>query len=182
MSSIRETFKRDALLSYAGDENITSGAVRAVRTDTQLIELVLCGDETAFEHLFDRHKRQVARTAARYFQRPEQIEEIIQVSFAKAFVELAKFRGEHLLSFPSWLGRIASNACLDTIRSQRRKPENLYCELSDAETESFVDFASAADSTEDLLVNRDLAGKLLGHLPEDDRALLHMFICFMLTK
>jgi RNA polymerase sigma-70 factor (ECF subfamily) len=176
MSSIREAFQRDGILHYASDEKVVSGPVRAVRTDAQLIELVLAGDETAFEQLFDRHKRTVARTAARYFQRPEQIEEIIQIAFAKAFVELAKFRGEYELSLPSWLGRIAANACLDTIRSQKRRPEDLECELSANESDNILDLAACIkQGTEDSLVNRDLSNKLLAHLPDDDRALLHMF-------
>ncbi|MEQ1763673.1 MAG: sigma-70 family RNA polymerase sigma factor, partial [Pyrinomonadaceae bacterium] len=172
---IREAFQPEGILSYAGDENIASGAVRAVRTDFQLIELVLSGDENAFEQIFDRHKRFVARTAARYFQRPEQIEEIIQIAFAKAFVELPKFRGEHELSLPSWLGRIAANACLDTLRSQKRKPEDLQCELTSGESETILDLAaSTGPSSEESLISRDLSQKLLAHLPEDDRALLQM--------
>lgn len=175
MSSIREAFQRDSILGYAGDEKVVSGAVCAVRTDPQLIELVLAGDENAFEQIFDRHKRVVARTAARYFQRPEQIEEIIQIAFAKAFVELPKFRGEHELSLPSWLGRIAANACLDMLRSQKRKPEDLQCELTTGETETILDLAaSSGPNSEESLISRDLSQKLLAHLPEDDRALLQM--------
>ncbi|MEO5860400.1 MAG: sigma-70 family RNA polymerase sigma factor [Pyrinomonadaceae bacterium] len=175
MSSIREAFQPEGILGYAGDEKVISGAVRAVRTDPQLIELVLAGDEYAFEQIFDRHKRIVARTAARYFQRPEQIEEIIQVAFAKAFVELPKFRGEHELSLPSWLCRIAANACLDTLRSQKRKPEDLQCELSTGEAETILDLtASPGQSSEESLISRDLSQKLLAHLPQDDRALLQM--------
>ena len=175
MSSIREAFQRDSILGYAGDENVVSGAVRAVRTDSQLIELVLAGDEYAFEQIFDRHKRTVARTAARYFQRPEQIEEVVQIAFAKAFVELPRFRGEHQLSLPSWLGRIAANACLDTIRTQKRKPEDLECELTTGETETILDSAAATGlSSEESLISRDLSQKLLAHLAEDDRALLQM--------
>ena len=175
MTSIREAFQPEGILGYAGDEHVVSGAVRAVRTDSQLIELVLDGDENAFEQIFDRHKRFVARTAARYFQRPEQIEEIIQIAFAKAFVELPKFRGEHALSLPSWLGRIASNACLDTLRSQKRKPEDLQCELTTGETDTILDLtASTAINSEESLISRDLSQKLLAHLPEDDRALLQM--------
>lgn len=176
MSSIREALNRETVLSArAGDDLITSGAVRAERTDAQLIELILSGDQTAFEHLFDRHKRHVARTASRYFGRPDQIEEVIQISFAKAFVEMGKFRGEHSFSFPSWIGRIASNACLDLIRTQKRKPEDLHCELSDGDTLNVFDLAEhAAQSPEEALVNRDLANKLLEKLDIEDRALLHM--------
>lgn len=176
MSIIRETFQRESVLSLAVDDNVTSGAVRALRTDAQLVELTLAGDETAFEQIFDRHKRYVARTAARYFQRPEQIEEVIQIAFAKAFTELQRFRGEHELSLPSWLGRIAANACLDALRSQKRKPENLHCELTEGEAATLFEFIDTAEaSSEESLINRDLSQKLLAHLPEDDRALLHMF-------
>jgi len=175
MTSISEAFQHEGIIPYAGDEKVASGAVRAVRTDSQLIELILAGDENAFEQIFDRHKRFVARTAARYFQRPEQIEEIIQIAFSKAFVELPKFRGEHELSLPSWLGRIAANACLDTLRSQKRKPEDLQCELTSGETETILDLTAATgQSSEDSLISRDLSDKLLAHLPEDDRALLQM--------
>lgn len=175
MSSIREAFQRDGIVGYAGDENVVSGAVRAVRTDSQLIELVLAGDEYAFEQIFDRHKRTVARTAARYFQRPEQIEEIIQIAFAKAFFELPKFRGANELSLPSWLGRIAANACLDLLRTQKRKPEDLQCELNTGEAETVVDLtASTGVSSEESIISRDLSQKLLAHLSADDRALLQM--------
>lgn len=175
MDGIRDAFERDSILNYAGDDLVTSCSVRAERTDAQLIELILAGDQTAFEQLFDRHKRLVARTASRYFQRPEQIEEFVQISFAKAYVELAKFRGEHSFSFHSWIGRITANVCLDALRSQNRKPEELNCELSEGEAKTVLDLA-AHDSAdpEESLVNRDLSNKLLSRLPVDERALLQM--------
>lgn len=176
MSTIREALEREPVLkARTVDEIVTSGAVQALRTDAQLIELILAGDETAFEHLFDRHKRHVARVAARYFQRTDIVEEVIQISFAKAFVELSRFRGEHSFSFPSWIGRIAANACLDQIRSQKRKPEDLQSELSESEVQNVLDLAQSGSlDPEQMLINRDLANKLLGRLDVEDRALLHM--------
>lgn len=145
------------------------------KSDAQLIELILSGEEAAFENLFDRYKRLVASIAFRYFQRPEQIEEIVQISFAKVFFELKAFRGDYNFSFASWIGKITTNACLDALRSQKRKPENLWCEFSERETE--ILFAEAADiekSAETSVVERDLALKLLARLPSEDRALLQM--------
>ena len=96
MSSYPTALQNENLITRAEDD-LKVGAVHFERTDAQLVELVLAGDETAFEQVFDRHKRMVALVAGRYFRRPEQIEEIIQISFAKAFVELPKFRGGHEL-------------------------------------------------------------------------------------
>jgi RNA polymerase sigma-70 factor (ECF subfamily) len=147
----------------------------AQMADRHLVGLVLAGDDGAFELIFERYKRLVASIAGRYFRQTEQIEEIIQTSFAKAFFELANFRGDHDLSLAAWLGRITSNACLDTLRSQKRKPENLICELSEDESRSLLDLAAhTGDTSEKLLVDRDLAAKLLSRLAAEDRVVLQM--------
>lgn len=152
----------------------TATEARAGNTDGRLVELVLAGDETAFEQIFERYKRLAATVASRYFQRGEQIEEIIQISFTKAFFELKSFRGQHSASMASWLARITTNACLDALRSQNRKSENLLCELSDPEIEILFAASGSGKSTEKSLVERDLAEKLLSRLAAEDRAILQM--------
>jgi RNA polymerase sigma-70 factor, ECF subfamily len=157
-------------------ENEAAGPhVRAELTDRQLVESSIDGSDEAFEQIFDRYKRPVAMVAAKFFRRPEQIEEIIQISFAKAFTELSRFRGQHDASLGSWLARIAANACLDQIRSKKRKPEDLNCDLSTSETETLLDLAESREqNAEESLSTRDLSAKLLSRLPDDDRALLQM--------
>jgi RNA polymerase sigma-70 factor (ECF subfamily) len=164
----------ETLIARLDSENAGSH-VRAELTDRQLVDSSIEGSDEAFEQIFDRYKRPVAAVAAKYFRRPEQIEEIIQISFAKAFTELAKFRGQHDASLGSWLTRIAANACLDQIRSKKRKPEDLNCDLSANETETLLDVAAGAgQSAEEGLAMRDLSQKLLSRLADDDRALLQM--------
>lgn len=168
------TWQNDILVTPS--ENKSSEIVIcAQKSDKQLVELVLAGEEDAFEQLFERHKRLVAVIANRYFQRPEQIEEIIQISFTKVYLELKNFRGKHDFSFNSWLGRVTTNVCLDAIRSRKRKPENLTCELSAGETAIlFADELPANKTAENLFVERDLVEKLLSSLPINDRAILQM--------
>lgn len=181
MSSYSTALQNESLITRA-DEDIAHGAVRVTRSDSQLVELVLAGDETAFEQVFDRHKRMVGLVAGRYFRRPEQIEEIIQISFAKAFVELIKFRGGHDLSLASWLARITTNTCFDTLRNNKRRPEHLCCDLTEGELDSLAAFpAAVTPDAERLALDRDLARKLLGRLPAEDRALLQMLYAEELT-
>lgn len=172
-STLQTALQKDTLIRTGDDECTTGTAVRAERTDAQLVEIVLAGDQTAFESLFDRHKRLVASIASRYLQRPEQIEEVVQIAFAKIYTELHRFRGEHDLSFVSWAARITSNTCLDQLRSQRRKPEDLADDMGGFESMGLETAASARNS-EESLIDRDLATKLLSHVAADDRALLHM--------
>jgi RNA polymerase sigma-70 factor, ECF subfamily len=151
------------------------------RSDRQLVEMVLAGDELAFEDLFERHRRLVGRTAGRYLRRPEEVEEIIQIAFTKMYVELANFRGVHELSLAGWLARITANACLDRLRSQRRRPENLECDMPEAEDLDKLRESFAQSGGEQAHVDRDLAEKLLSRLSAEDRVLLELLYLDELT-
>ena len=171
--SISRTWQEQGLISAAtrGEDDF---AEAVARSDRQLAELVLAGDETAFEEIFDRHKRLFAAIAARYFRRAEQIEEIIQISFTKVYFELPNFRGIHELSLAGWLSKIARNACIDVLRNSKRRPEDLNCDLTDTERTDLLTGAVSGDSAEQMHIDRDLADKLLATIAADDRALLQM--------
>lgn len=174
MSSYPTALRSETLASPVDDGHDVA-RVNAERTDAQLVEMVLNGVQSAFEEIFDRHKRMVAAVASRHFRRREEIEEIIQITFAKAFQGLGRFRGAHDNSFASWLAAIASNACSDTLRKQLRRPEKLSCELSDAETRALLDLTGPnAVLAEQHIADSDLAARLLAHLSEYDRSLLEM--------
>lgn len=174
MSSYPTALQNEEFLQRA-EEASADAAVRSERTDKQLVDLVLAGDQFAFEEVFDRHKRLVAIIANRYFRRPEEIEEIVQIAFAKAFIDLESFRGKFDRSLSSWLVKITMNACFDQLRSQKRKPERLNCDLSETEAAALLELtADTSLAAETDLIDRDLAEKLLAMIPEDDRLLLHM--------
>jgi RNA polymerase sigma-70 factor (ECF subfamily) len=181
MSSYHTALQKEEFL-HRIDEAAPEVAVRAERTDKQLAELVLGGDAYAFEEIFDRHKRLVAAVASRYFRRHEEIEEIVQIAFAKAFTELESFRGKYDRSLSSWLVKITCNASFDILRTQKRKPERLNCDLSDAEADALLELtADTSLAAEKNLLDRDLADKLMAMVPEDDRLLLQMLYAEEMT-
>ncbi len=142
-------------------------------TDDALVAAAGAGDEAAFEQLFERHRRQVARIAGRFFSQREQIEEIIQDSFTKAYFALKTYHGTHEASFRAWLTQIAVNTCYDQLRRARRRPEYNVEDFDDDEAHEFAgQLRGAASDVESALVSRDLAGKLLARLSADDRLVL----------
>lgn len=174
MSSYQTALQKENFIHRA-DELRTDARLSAQRTDNQLVDLVLAGDAYAFEEIFDRHKRLVAIIASRYFKKPEEVEEIVQIAFSKAFTELKAFQGKYDRSLSSWLVRITINSSFDVLRSQKRKPERLNCDLSDAEADALLQLtADTSLIAEKELLDRDLTDKLLAMIPEDDRLLLQM--------
>jgi RNA polymerase sigma-70 factor (ECF subfamily) len=144
-------------------------------SDEALIVLVCAGDEQAFTLLFERHKTRVARLAYRFFVRREQVEEILQETFTRAYFSLKEFRGGHEFSFAAWLSRIAVHACYDDLRRQRRRAESNLSDLSDDEA-AFLSRRlrdnPAGGNAEERIISRDLAEKLLARLNPDDRMVL----------
>ena len=144
------------------------------QTDDALVAAIAAGDETAFEQLFERHRRHIARVAGRFFAQREQMEEIIQDSFTKAYFALGTYHGTHAASFKAWLTQIAVNSCYDRLRRARRRPEQSL-DTSDNEGQQFATQLRALDAASDVernAVSRDLAIKLLARLSPDDRVVL----------
>ena len=149
--------------------------VPEVTSDEALVAAVRAGDDAAFEVLFERHKRRVARVAGRFFRTREQVEDVLQESFTKAYFALQDFAGRREQSFSAWLTRIAVNACYDELRRTRRRAESSLSEIADDERdwlETQLRATGAGSDVEAGAVSRDLAHKLLARLDPEERLLL----------
>ena len=111
--------------------------------------------------------------AGRFFQDTADVDEMIQVTFTKAYFDIGNFRGLHDHSLGSWLRRIAVNVCLNRLKSPAAKADRLIAVLPDFEME-VVSTDLKEKNAEELVVRRDLLAKLLGSLNTDDRVLLQM--------
>ncbi|HJX88915.1 MAG TPA: sigma-70 family RNA polymerase sigma factor [Pyrinomonadaceae bacterium] len=136
------------------------------------------GDESAFGEIVRRYSPRVFSVASRFFRQRSSVEEAAQEVFLKAFTQLKSFEGRG--SMEGWLTRIATNTCLNLIRSAKRRPESTVSDLTDDENKwldaQLSDVASESrHSVEQTLIAADLADRVLNVLsPEDQLALLMM--------
>lgn len=88
--------------------------------DSELVAAARSGDQAAFATLVRRHTTAVYAHAYRFFGESSTAEDIVQEVFIKAFRSLATF--DERARFSTWLYRITRNACLDEVRSGKRRP------------------------------------------------------------
>jgi RNA polymerase sigma-70 factor, ECF subfamily len=100
--------------------------------DQALIARWRNGDERAATELVERHASAIARFVRSVGER-EQVDEIVQDVFVRAFNSLESFRGES--SLRTWLFTIARRLVLDRRRSFRRRREVADVNENDAATE-----------------------------------------------
>ena len=117
--------------------------------DAELIERWKAGDQRAAAELVDRHASALARFAASCGAR-EDIEELVQDTFVRAFASLGSFRGDS--SLRTWLFTIQRRLLLDRRRSARKRRGDVQIQEDDVATEYTALDGVVADETERMLV------------------------------
>lgn len=144
-------------------------------SDLELVGLARKRDEAAFEEIVHRHSGRVFRIASKFFRQREAVEDAAQEIFLQIYRQLSSY--EERGSFEGWLSRIATNMCINILRSAKRRPEftiaNLTKDENDWMEQRLSDIADPRQgSIESKLVAADLAEKLLEKVSADDRAVL----------
>jgi RNA polymerase sigma-70 factor (ECF subfamily) len=91
--------------------------------DQELVVRAQAGDKRAFELLVVKYQRRVARLLSRLIRDQNEIEDVSQESFIKAYRALPSFRGES--AFYTWLYRIAINTAKNHLSTLGRRPQLL---------------------------------------------------------
>lgn len=81
-----------------------------------LVQRCRAGDLGAFEELYKAHAGKLFSLATRMLGNPSDAEDLLQEIFLSAHRKLDGFRGESALG--TWLYRLATNHCLDFLRSR----------------------------------------------------------------
>lgn len=75
------------------------------------------GDLKAFELLIKRHQDKVRSVIYKFISDPEELNDVSQESFIKAFKSIKTFKGNASIS--TWFCSIAVNTCKDRLRSKK---------------------------------------------------------------
>ena len=100
-------------------------------TDKQLVLRVQKGDKNAFDLLVIKYQQKVMSLIGRYVHDSDEVQDVAQEAFIKAYRALPGFRGDS--AFYTWLYRIAVNTAKNHLVSRSRRPPGSDVELEDAQ-------------------------------------------------
>lgn len=113
-------------------------------TDQQLVVRVQKGDKRAFDLLVLKYQYKVHSIVARFIRDSDEVRDVVQEAFIKAYRALPKFRGDS--QFYTWLYRIAVNTAKNYLVARSRRPPSSDVDLDDAEyysgSEQLKDFGT----------------------------------------
>lgn len=144
------------------------------RTDRELLQDHLDGDDEAFGILFTRHRERLWAVALRTVGNPDDAADALQDAMISAFRRAAGFRGEAQVT--TWLHRIVVNACLDRLRHNKvRAADALPDDLDEPAARGRLITAADDARPDEIAVADDERAQLLAalaSLPHEQRAAL----------
>jgi len=137
-----------------------------------LVSRVQAGDRQAFRVFIEKYQRLVAAIVFRMVYNAADREELSQEIFLKIFENIKEFQGAAKIS--SWIGRIASNTCINHLRKKRLP---LFADVS-AEGQTLENVAGDSPTPEHLNERADSKRNLqreIDRLPAHYRLILTLF-------
>jgi RNA polymerase sigma-70 factor, ECF subfamily len=144
--------------------------VTAEVTDRQLVERVQGGDNRAFDLLVLKYQHRILGLVNRYVQDADEVQDVAQEAFIKAYRALPNFRGDS--AFYTWLYRIAINTAKNHLVSRSRRPPGADVEVEDAEQFESGGALRELENPETVLFGEELRAvveRAIEDLPEDLR-------------
>jgi RNA polymerase sigma-70 factor (TIGR02960 family) len=119
VSTVRAAFRRRQQIRQG--TGIRRGAeCQDGEVSSDLISRATAGDEEAFRQLVDPYRRELHVHCYRILGSTEDAEDVLQETLLAAWQGLVRF--ERRASIRTWLYRVATNRCLNALRSANRRP------------------------------------------------------------
>jgi RNA polymerase sigma-70 factor (ECF subfamily) len=141
--------------------------------DRELVRRAQHDDKEAFEVLVRRHQNRVLAVAGGILRNKEDVEDIAQQVFLKAYFSLKRF--DQRAAFTTWLYKITVNECWDLLRKRKVRPLLYEAELSEEQARMYrasEETEDGAPDVSDTLAAREQVERLLDCLEERDRMML----------
>jgi RNA polymerase sigma-70 factor (ECF subfamily) len=141
--------------------------------DRELVRRAQGEDQEAFEELLRRHQHRVFAVAGGILRRREDVEDIAQQVFVKAYFSLKRF--DQRAAFSTWLYKITVNECWDMLRKKKVRPLVYESDLSEEQAKQVIAAEGKNSSGPDIserLEARERVERLMEGLDERDRLML----------
>ncbi len=151
-------------------------AVESAAEDERIIRDVLAGNVDAFALLERKYRRIVAFLIRKMIRNEEDVNDLTQETFIKAFNALPRFKFEY--PFSRWLYKIASNRCIDHLRRKRFQAVSLDQPIMTSDGgELTMEPPDRGPKADDMLLAKERAQMLrdaLETLPDKYRIVIRM--------
>lgn len=143
--------------------------------DDKLVKSAVKGDQEAFKKLVNKYQKPLYFHVLKMVKEHEQVEDLIQEAFVKAFDNLATYNTDY--AFSTWLYRITTNHTIDYLRKKKLKTTSIHDPVKTKEGEMQIELGDKQAETDRDII-RSQRQKIIRHainnLPEKYRIVIQL--------
>ena len=143
--------------------------------DDKLVKSAVKGDQEAFKKLVNKYQKPLYFHVLKMVKEHEQVEDLIQEAFVKAFDNLATYNTDY--AFSTWLYRITTNHTIDYLRKKKLKTTSINDPVKTKEGEMQIELGDKQAETDRDII-RSQRQKIIRHainnLPEKYRIVIQL--------
>ncbi|MEX2191159.1 MAG: sigma-70 family RNA polymerase sigma factor [Bacteroidota bacterium] len=143
--------------------------------DTALIQEALTGHQAAFARLRQKYHDAIYNLIYRMIREKDEVEDLTQEAFIKAFGSLSSFNDE--FAFSTWLYKIATNNCIDHIRRRKLQTFSIDKPIESKESDFSFELPDTNDEPDQEMITlqrKKLLDDAINSLPPKYRQVIVM--------
>ena len=143
--------------------------------DAALIKRALAGDQKAYKKLRMKYHEAIYNLIYRMIRDKDEVEDLTQEAFIKAFTSLSSFNDE--FAFSTWLYKIATNNCIDYIRRKKLQTFSIDKPIESKESDFVYELPDSTYEPDQELIDRQRRKMLedaISSLPAKYRQVIHL--------
>lgn len=142
--------------------------------DDQLVKRAISGDQDAFKLLMNKYQKPLYYHIVKMVKNNEQVEDIIQESFVKAFSNLNSYNTHY--AFSTWLYRITTNHTIDYLRKKKLQTTSINEPIRAKDGEMQFQIVGSAETDRKIIrkERKIIITEAIQNLPEKYREVIEM--------
>lgn len=165
----------DQSKSTQGQSSSRSNASESSLEDEKLVRKALGGNEDAYTKLVEKYERALYFHILKMINDRDQIEDLVQEAFVKAFDNLDSYNTKY--AFSTWLYRIATNHTIDYLRKKKLKTLSIDEPVSTKDGKVDMQLPDKSASTDRRIIKKQrkkIVQNAIENLPEKYRRVIQM--------
>lgn len=167
-------------MSKQGDTTSEKGSPRENASESSLEDDVLVkkavgGNEGAYKKLVDKYQRALFFHILKMVKDREQVEDLVQETFVKAFDNLDSYSTNY--AFSTWLYRIATNHTIDYLRKKKLKTLSIDSPMKTKDGEMEMQLPDESAHTDRDIIQKQrqkIVQEAIENLPEKYRKVIQL--------
>jgi len=143
--------------------------------DDVLVKRAKGGDESAYKKLVNKYERALYFHILKMIKDREQVEDLVQETFVKAFDNLNTYSTNY--AFSTWLYRIATNHTIDYLRKKKLKTLSIDEPMKTKDGEMEMQLPDESAKTDRSIIRKQrqkIVRNAIANLPEKYRKVIEM--------